>query len=171
MYDQPFMQNSLRGLWAEVMVSELLGDRWRHVGADWAAWDIERDDGLRLEVKQSAQRQSWGMSKSASRFGIAAPKGYYPDGVTYTSNESGNRLADIYVFAWHDGQDQRRISEWSFFPLAALRLLQGQKTIGLSQVKGLTDCVNGQDLCRSVTEIADQLPAAALAKEPIIGAP
>lgn len=103
MYDTPHMQNNLRGQWVEAMIAEILGPGWRHTGGDWAAWDFEREDGLRLEVKQSAQGQSWGKSTSSPRFGIAAAQGHYPDGKAYLPNALGKRFADIYVFAWHEG--------------------------------------------------------------------
>jgi hypothetical protein len=83
MFDVPVMQNNLRGLWVELMVLELLGDGWKHAGNDWAAWDLEREDGLRVEVKQSARLQSWGNSVSLPRFSISAAKGHYPDGQAY----------------------------------------------------------------------------------------
>ena len=104
MFDVPQMQNSLRGLWVEAMVCEVLGSSWKHTGGDWAAWDLERQDGLRIEVKQSAKQQSWGTSTSAPRFGIAAAKGHYHDGKTYIVNASGCRLADIYIFAGTTGR-------------------------------------------------------------------
>ncbi|WP_139193939.1 hypothetical protein [Pseudorhodobacter antarcticus] len=72
MFDVPQMQNNLRGLWVEAMVCEILGSGWKHTGSDWAAWDLEREDGLRVEVKQSAKQQSWGTSTGPPRFGIAA---------------------------------------------------------------------------------------------------
>jgi hypothetical protein len=92
MFDVPHMQNSLRGLWVEAMVCEILGSGWKHTGNDWAAWDLERSDGLRVEVKQSARQQSWGTSTSLPRYSIAAAKGHYPDGKTYVDNASATRL-------------------------------------------------------------------------------
>lgn len=89
MFDVPVMQNNLRGLWVEVMVCELLGSKWQHTGNDWAAWDLEGPRGTRIEVKQSAKKQSWGASKNSPRFSIAAAKGHYPDGKTYIENASG----------------------------------------------------------------------------------
>ena len=52
------MSNLTRPIYVEGLVSLLLGNRWKYLG-DWDGWDLERDDGKRLEVKQSAARQPW----------------------------------------------------------------------------------------------------------------
>lgn len=154
MFDAPIMQNTLRGLWVEVLVSEILGPDWKHSGNDWAAWDIERRDGLRIEVKQSAADQSWGPSTSSPRFSITAPKGYYREDKTYVLNPSGKRLADIYIFAWHEGDDQRIWSEWQFFVVKSDRLPNQQKSIGLTAIQKLSTPVSYADLLGETIRIA-----------------
>jgi hypothetical protein len=153
MFDVPKIQNSLRGLWVEAMVCEILGGEWKHTGGDWAAWDLERKDGLRVEVKQSAKQQSWGVSTSAPRFDIAAAKGHYPDGKTYVSNTSAARLANVYIFAWHDGHDQRDVSEWLFYVVEASRLPDAQKTIGLEVIKTLAEPLSASVLPERMAQI------------------
>lgn len=135
MFDALIMQNTLRGLYVEAMVAESLGDRWRHTGSDWAGWDLEHDSGLRVEVKQSARLQSWGPAQTSPRFSISTPKGYYPDGKTFVENTSGERLADAYVFAWHEGNDQRLPEQWQFYVIRSSALPQGQSSIGLKKIK------------------------------------
>lgn len=151
MFDVPVMQNNLRGLWIELMVFELLGSGWNHAGNDWAAWGLERIDGLRVEVKQSARLQSWGTSTSSPRFSIATAKGHYPDGKNYVPNLSGKRLANLYIFAWHDGRDQRSASEWQFYVVEADRLPESQKSIGRDALQKLTEPVKATELLREVT--------------------
>ncbi len=139
MFDKPVMQNNLRGLWVEAMVAELLGPRWEYSGGDWAAWDLQHEDGTRLEVKHSAKEQTWGTAKSPPRFDIKASLGHYPDGINYVINETGERLADYYVFAWHDGADQREIDQWQFFVVASSDLPKGRKSIGLNAIRKLAE--------------------------------
>jgi hypothetical protein len=146
MFDEPVMQNNLRGLWVEAMVAELLGSEWKHTGADWAAWDFERADGLRLEVKQSARMQSWGGSSSTPSFSIRAARGHYPENAPYLPNTSGDRLAHVYVFAWHDGDDQREAEEWDFFVIGTDQLPKGQKGISLGAIRKVVDPVKCWDL-------------------------
>lgn len=150
MFDVPVMQNNLRGLWVEAMVAELLGPEWKHTGADWAAWDFERADGLRLEVKQSALMQSWGVSNSAPRFSIRAAHGHHPENAPYLPNISGDRLAHVYVFAWHDGDDQREAEQWDFFVIRTDRLPKGQKEISLGAIRRVVDPVSCWDLSAMV---------------------
>lgn len=154
MFDVPVMQNNLRGLWVELMVAEILGPDWKQVGNDWAPWDLERSDGLRVEVKQSASVQSWGNSTTSPRFSIAAAKAHYPDGKTYTPNPSGSRLADLYIFAWHEGGDQRIATEWRFFVIRAEQLPRQQKSIGLKAIRKLTVEIGAEDLREKVTNMA-----------------
>ena len=156
-FDVPVMQNNFRGLWAEMMVAELLGPNWKHVGTDWMAWDIERADGRKIEVKQSAAHQSWGISTSAPRFSITAPKGYYPDGKRYQVNPEGNRLADLYIFAWHEGKDQRLPSEWQFYVVQSNDLPENQKSIGLGTIKRLATEVTADDLLGQVEKLLHDL--------------
>ena len=153
MFDVPVMQNNLRGLWVEMMVAEILGSDWRQVGNDWAPWDLERSDGLKVEVKQSAFVQSWGNSISAPRFSIAAPKGYYLDGKTYLHNPSGKRPAELYIFAWHEGDDQRVASEWQFYVVQSSRLPAQQKSIGLGAIGELTMAVSSEELPRLISSM------------------
>jgi hypothetical protein len=58
-FGQPLIVNVLRGLVAETIVAEALSLEWTWCSTDYSAWDFIRSDGKRLEVKQSAARQSW----------------------------------------------------------------------------------------------------------------
>jgi len=144
------MQNNLRGMYVEAMVTELLGSGWKTSGGDWSGWDIQHEDGVRVEVKQSAKQQTWGESRSAPRFDIKAAAGHYPDGVTYVVNHTGERLAHYYIFAWHDGADQRSPSEWEFYVVRSNDLPEGRKTIGLAQLRKLTKSVSQAELQRTI---------------------
>ena len=77
LFDVPLIQNDLRGLYAEHLIAELLGDEWNAVGSAWAGWDLEHEDGTKIEVKSSAAKQSWEPSKngkSLPAFNIKASK-------------------------------------------------------------------------------------------------
>ncbi len=156
MFDAPVIVNHLRGLWVEAMVSEILGPNYRYTGNDWSGWDMERAaDGLRIEIKQSALTQTWGTSKkNAVSFSIKAAKAYFPDGATYLENRSGVRLADPYIFAWHEGTDQRVPSQWQFYVVASRDLPSGQKSIRLSVLSTLTSPVRASELQEEVSRIA-----------------
>ena len=147
------IQNNLRGLYVELMVAELLGPPWRHNGTDWAAYDLEHTNGTRLEVKQSAAQQTWAApstGRSVRSFSIRVPKIEWVGSKATTRN---NRVAGIYVFAWHDGliaqSDQRDPKQWKFFVVPA-RLLPNQQTICLGPLNKLAKPVGANQLRATV---------------------
>jgi len=101
------------------MVAALLGDDWRHNGSDWGAYDLAHRNGTKLEVKQSAARQTWSDPDIRSVkpvFSIRAPK---IEWIGSTPEARTERIADIYVFAWNGetsmSADHRDASQWQFF--------------------------------------------------------
>ena len=112
-YDQRIMNNVQRGDYVECMIATALGPDWRltsEEGWDWAAWDSEHTASeTRLEIKQSAARQSWDRGSDTPRrnpgFDIRPRKGYWPkDGGPWVTDPG--RPADVYVFAWHGEADE-----------------------------------------------------------------
>ena len=79
-YGKPLINNAHRADYVEAMVSLALAEHWRLVSRDWdwAPWDLERADGVRLEVKQSSAVQSWSSHapQENPRFDIAPRTGY-----------------------------------------------------------------------------------------------
>jgi len=144
-YDTRIMSNLVRPHYVERMVAAALGDGWRLVSADWAGWDIQGHDGIRLEVKQSAARQTWtghpSLEGRSTRgvFDIAPRTGYWTDGGAQWLVSSG-RPADVYIFAWHPVEDaaladHRESAQWQFFVVPEAELPTAQKTISLSTVR------------------------------------
>lgn len=161
MFSGPVMQNSLRSMYVEEQVGVLLGSRWRSVGADWAGWDFESLDGVRLEVKQSAAKQSWSQSRaSRGSFDIAPRTGRY-DGAVWVPGEG--RAADIYLLAWHgradEHCDQRDEAQWEYYLVAARSLPARQKTIALSRVQQLANPVAATEVAAQAERLAADLPA------------
>ena len=174
-YGKPLINNVYRGDYVEELILSTLGEQWKPIG-EWGGWDLERDDGIRLEVKQSAALQSWHAAASAgktspSRFDIAPREGYYTDSSdagVWREVDNPVRSADIYIFAWHPEQaadiaDHRRAEQWEFYVVRECKLPpkpQGNKTqtIGLSTVKELAAAVTYDELDAKVTEVAAQIP-------------
>lgn len=149
-FDRPVMSNYLRGFYVECLVADLLGVL--PVGTDWAPWDVEFD-GARIEVKQSAAGQVWHKPEErtkAPRFDIKARSGYF-DAENSQWIAVAGRLADLYIFAWHDGPDQRDSNDWEFFVISADCLPAAQKTIGLSVIRGMTETVRASRLKEAVS--------------------
>jgi len=60
LFGSPLLRNSIRGELVEEMVALALEPEWALCADDWAACDLKQVGGpLRIQVKQSAARQSW----------------------------------------------------------------------------------------------------------------
>lgn len=161
-YDVPVMNNVYRADYVECLIALSLGPDWWLTwerGWDWAPWDCQHTSGVRLEVKQSAARQSWDHGEKlapsrAPRFDIAPRTGYWTeDGSRWV--DSLGRPADVYVFAWHgekrDGYvDHRDTSQWRFFVVAEPDLPKRGKSIGLTGLKALVSPCCIAELKRTV---------------------
>ncbi len=138
---QPLVNNVVRGILVESIVALELEPEWTWWGGDYGSWDFENTDGVRLEVKQSAARQSWelgpGCKKSPPRFDIRARK---------RSQETGSegRAAHLYIFAYHPVEDEtadhRDANQWDFYCIPG-SYLPPQKSIGLRPIINMADPV------------------------------
>lgn len=148
-FGQPLITNTFRGLIAEAIVSLALGEDWVWCSADYAAWDFENDRGARLEVKQSAAKQTWRRSpgkRSTCRFDIKPRLGRYEN---FEWVAHVGRQAHVYVFAHHfvddEGADHRDPSQWCFYVVPAQDLPAGNASIGLASISRLaTPCSHAQ---------------------------
>jgi hypothetical protein len=140
-FGSPLVSNIYRGLVAEIIVGAALGPEWELCSGDWRGWDFEHSTGFRLEVKQSAARQTWTGTRKATVpiFDIRTRTGYF-DRADWVADP--RRFAHIYVFAHHpimDGSaDHRDPSQWRFHVVPANRPPTG-KTISLVKVALLSD--------------------------------
>lgn len=110
--------NTNRGTLAEYLVATALGVSLR-VRESWANWDIETDDGIRVEVKASGFLQSWPQSRlSQIRFGNLTGRTWDPE--TGAFSEMRSLRADVYVFAvqmveQHETFDPLDLDQWRFW--------------------------------------------------------
>jgi hypothetical protein len=156
-FGRPLITNVLRGHVVEAIIAMALEPQWAWCGSDYSSWDFERADGLRLEVKQSAARQTWeppahGIIRTS--FDIKKRTGRW-EGANFI--EEAGRAAHLYLFAFHpradNSADQRDPSQWEFYAVPTVQLPDTQR-IGLSAVRRLTDSIGYTDLLHAVTDIA-----------------
>ena len=155
-FGHPLVTNVLRGQVVEAIVAMALEPEWIWCAGDYGSWDFERPDGLRLEVKQSAARQSWAApvhGRTNPSFDIKARTGRW-ERETFV-NEPG-RAAQIYVFAFHpiqdDSADHRRPDQWQFYPVRTIDLPATQR-IGLGSVSRLVHAVDFAELKVAVASL------------------
>lgn len=132
-----------------------LEPEWEHCGGDWAAFDlVHRATGLRMQVKQSAARQSWHGEASPPprpRFSIASKTGRR-EGATWIAEPGRN--ADLFVFAWHgltdDSADHRDPTQWLFYVVAETAL-PASASLSLKTLMRLAEPVAYSELREAVT--------------------
>ena len=159
LFGAPLLRNSIRGEWVEEMVALALEPEWALCAGDWGACDLAQVDGpLRIQVKQSAARQSWHVPASpppCPRFSIAHKTGRY-EGLTWIADPSRN--AEIFIFAWHDRTDatadHRDSAQWQFFVVAEPDL-PPQKSISLAALARVAESVRIGHLAEAVQHKID----------------
>ena len=151
-FGRPLITNVLRGQVVEAIVACALEPEWTWCAEDYSSWDFERADGKRLEVKQSAARQSWAVSDkpSACSFDIGIRKGRW-EGPHWIS-EVG-RAADVYIFAHHpiadSTADHRDPNQWQFYVIPT-RLLPDTQRLSLSRARSLATASSFGELSDAV---------------------
>ncbi|MXX91865.1 MAG: hypothetical protein F4Y63_00230 [Chloroflexi bacterium] len=119
------IDNTTRGSLAEFYVALALdpNDPFRFKTKPWSSWDIETENGTKIEVKTSALRQSWhsgSHAPSTPQWDIAPISVY--DWETNTYSKSKFRPADLFVFSLHAHKDPGTLdaidlSQWMFYVL------------------------------------------------------
>ena len=151
------LSNAPRGVFAEFMVGLAL----RAVDSpreEWASYDLETPDGIRVEVKSAAYVQSWDQDKlSEIRFDIRPT-------LDEESTERG-RHSDVYVFALLAEKDKAKINpldvdQWEFYVVSARQLDRecgDQATIGINPLRELAgEEVPYDDLESKVKSVASR---------------
>jgi hypothetical protein len=145
-FDKPLVTNVFRSVLVEAIVAAALPD-WDWCSRDYASCDFRHRDSTRLEVKQSAARQTWfaGRATRAS-WDIRPRTGYW--GKNGWVARPG-RYAHLYVLAHHPilnrKADHRDARQWRFYVVATSDL---PKTNSISEAgaASLADAVAFEDL-------------------------
>ncbi|HZB94358.1 MAG TPA: hypothetical protein VE268_00215 [Herpetosiphonaceae bacterium] len=142
-FGSDILSNTMRGLIAEYLVACDLGVQDR-IRQEWAAYDLETANGVKVEVKSAAYLQSWHQKAiSTISFGISPTTAWNPETGIYEG--SARRQADVYVFALLHHRDKRTVNpldvaQWTFYVLATSvlnRRLPAQKQVSLSSLRKL----------------------------------
>lgn len=115
------VSNVTRGRLAEFIVAKGLGIATDGVRNEWDAYDLETEDGVKIEVKSAAYLQSWHQEKLSSiAFRVPKTRSWDPDR-NRLENEA-KRPADVYVFAVLVHRDKPtvnplNVNQWRFYVL------------------------------------------------------
>lgn len=161
------VSNTTRGRLAEFIVASALGIDTSGVRDEWAAYDLEMPQGIKIEVKSSAYLQSWAQNRpSQALFGIRQARAWDPDSSQYASLPS--REAHVYVFALLAHLDKvtldpLNLNQWEFYVLPTSAINErkrSQHSITLTSLKALhAGPVSFEELRRAVLEAHASIPA------------
>ena len=138
------VSNATRGRFAEFIVAHALGIDTSGVRDEWAAYDLDTPEGIKVEVKSSAYLQSWAQRRQSSvLFSVRKARAWDPDSNLQASVPG--RMADVYVFALlahleKATLDPLNLDQWEFYVLATKVLNErsrSQHSITVPSLKNL----------------------------------
>jgi hypothetical protein len=138
LFDQPLIQNNLRGVWMEYVVAEALGANFKLVSQDWHAWDIEwgvaaavYPDRIRIQVKNTARTQTWGKhlgiyTDCMWSIALRNRPSYFEKYNPGIPCEQYGFHCEIFVLCHHPEEDwqkadHRDLEQWNFYVLPVTR--------------------------------------------------
>ena len=134
------VSNATRGVLAEFLVASALGVA-TGVRIEWDAYDLQTEQGIKVEVKSAAYLQSWSHVRLSSiQFSIQPSRAL--DMATNQYAQELKRQADVYVFCLLHHQDKQTVdplnlAQWTFYVVATSALdakFPYQKTISLGKL-------------------------------------
>lgn len=162
------LANTIRGLFLESMLSLILKQSWQYVGGSYMGWDFEDARQVRLEVKQTAYRQTWtkddAPQSKSQPFSIRRKRAVYNSKLgRRVSVETPYRLADIYLFARHTDRtteaDQRDPHGWEFAVVAEHELPARADTISEHIVMRKWGFIEVGEVGHHLDELAQRISA------------
>lgn len=156
------LSNTTRGMFAETLVSSLLGDGVEVHPDPYGPWDLIWED-IRIQVKCSGERQTWhtrDTKPSPALWAAPATRAMNDVGVAV-----GERLhsSDVWIFARHTGYEHLR--GWSFWVVPTHALAGGINSVTKHRLENVLGAeyvsVDLTDLARAVRAAANKPPARA----------
>ncbi|MDT3404428.1 hypothetical protein [Mucilaginibacter terrae] len=143
------LSNATRGRFAEFIVATATGIDIKQVRDEWAAYDLETPDGIKIEVKSAAYLQSW-YQKVLSKISFSIKPAFYWDYETNKPSPVAKRTADVYVFCLLHYNDKQTVNplnldHWEFYVVATAQLdsqFPNSGSISLNSLKKLTEEVS-----------------------------
>lgn len=144
------LSNATRGRFAEFIVGTAIGMNPFEIRNEWDLFDLETNDGVKIEVKSAAYIQSWDqMNLSKISFSIKRSSN-----LDENKESKPKRHADVYVFCHLKHIDQETIDpmkmeQWDFYVVATrqLDLSHGnQSSISLNALRKLAKPLNYLEL-------------------------
>ena len=138
------LSNATRGILAEYIVARALAMGATGVRDEWAAYDLQTPEGIKVEVKSASYLQSWHQTK-LSNISFRTPRTLAWDPDTSVFGKVPARQANVYVVAVLAHKDKSTVdpldlAQWEFFVLPTTVLdqrVRSQHSITLPSLKRL----------------------------------
>jgi hypothetical protein len=143
------LSNATRGILAEFIVATATGINVSNAREEWAAYDLETPERIKLEIKSAAYLQTW-FQRALSRISFSTRPAYHWDSGTNKFSETKSRHSDVYVFCLlhhctKKDVDPLKLDQWEFY-VVATRQLDNKGSISLKVLQKMTGPVGYNDL-------------------------
>ena len=153
------ISNATRGTLAEFIVAMAMGIDLSTVREEWDAYDLETEDGIKIEIKTSAYLQTW-FQKNYSKIIFSIKPAYFWDAKTNKTSKIKSRPSDIYVFCLLKHKDKKtvnplKLEQWVFYVVSTEKINEfygNKKSIQLNSLEKITECVNYSELKEKIKE-------------------
>lgn len=152
--------NVTRGILAEFIVATALKTALNQPRKEWAGYDLDGPNGLKIEVKSAAYLQSWKQIRpSKISFSIRPARSWNEDSATYQQEKT--RIADVYIFCLLKHTEATTLNplmleQWGFYivPTEIINEKYGaQHSITLRRIKALGAEINYAMLCQALQHL------------------
>jgi hypothetical protein len=153
------LSNATRGRLAEFIVATATNIDITMPRNEWAAFDLETKDNIKLEVKSAAYLQAW-LQKELSSISFSTKLHRHLSSSLKEDKITPRRHADVYIFCLLIHKDKLTVNplnmnQWEFYVLATKELnayKRSQHSITLKSLQTLTSNVSYCDLYKKVKE-------------------
>lgn len=149
------LESRTRGLYAEVLIAETLGEGAELGHHVMSPWDVRWRD-IEIAVRTTGRVNSYSYEERTVACGWTFNKGgAYLDGSDRLTAETRRCWADVAVLAHHEGTDIA--AGWSFYALPAKRLNErSAKSVSVAAARRLTESVGTGGLAAAVQRAAHE---------------
>ena len=153
------ISNATRGTLAEFIVAMAMGIDLTTVREEWDAYDLETEDGIKIEIKTSAYLQTW-FQKDYSKIIFSIKPAFFWDAKTNKTSKIKSRPSDIYVFCLLKHKDKKtvnplKLEQWTFYVVSTEKIDEicgNKKSIQLNSLGKIAECVNYSELKEKIKE-------------------
>jgi len=153
------LSNATRGTLAEFIVAMAMEIDLSDVREEWDAYDLETNNGIKIEVKASAYLQTW-FQKGYSKIIFSIKPAYSWNSETNELSKIKSRPSDVYVFCLLNHKDKNTVNplileQWIFYVVSTNKInnICGNKnSIQLRALEKITECVYFDKLNEKIKE-------------------